>query len=166
VIIGLNAYRPFFRAHGIPCVVAGFEPADLLQAIRLLVGQIEAGRPGLENAYGRAVKADGNPKARELMNTVFEPADAVWRGIGEIPASGLRIREAYAAHDARRRLGIEAAPAAEPKGCACGAILTGAKTPPECPLYRTACTPAEPVGPCMVSSEGTCAAYYRYHREL
>jgi hydrogenase expression/formation protein HypD len=164
VIIGLEGYRPFFRAHRIPCVVAGFDPADLLQAVRRLIDQIESGRPGLENAYGRAVRDGGNPRARELMDTVFEPAAALWRGIGPIPASGLHIREAFGAHDARRRLGIEVLPAAEPRGCACGAVLTGARTPPECPLYRTVCTPTDPVGPCMVSSEGTCAAYYRYHR--
>ncbi len=164
VIIGLDAYRPFFAAHRTPCAVAGFEPADLLQAVRLLVEQIETGRPRLDNAYARAVREEGNPRARRLMEAVFEPTDAVWRGIGEIPGSGLGIREAFAVHDARRRLGIEVAPAPEPRGCACGEVLTGVRTPPECPLYGTACTPADPVGPCMVSSEGTCAAYYRYHR--
>jgi len=165
VIIGLAAYRPFFESHCTPCVVAGFEPADLLRAIQLLVGMIESGCPDLANAYGRAVRDDGNPKARQLMETVFEPAEAVWRGIGEIPASGLRIREAFCAHDASHRLIVRAEPAEEPRGCACGAVLTGVKTPPECPLYRRACTPDAPVGPCMVSGEGTCAAYYRYHRE-
>jgi hydrogenase expression/formation protein HypD len=165
VIIGLDAYRPFYTAHQVPCAVAGFEPVDLLRAINLLVGQIESGRPGLDNAYGRAVKQAGNPRARQLMDQIFEPADAAWRGIGNIPGSGLRIRDAFADHDARRRLAIDPAPAPEPTGCACGEVLTGAKTPPECPLYRTVCTPTDPVGPCMVSSEGTCAAYYRYHRD-
>lgn len=162
VIIGLDAYRPFFERHRIPCVVAGFEPADILQAVAMLVAQVEAGRPALENAYPRAVSAAGNIKARRVLAEVFEPADACWRGIGRIPASGLRIREAYAAFDAGRRFSLELPEANPPRGCACGEILTGKKTPPECALYRKVCTPIDPVGPCMVSSEGTCAAYYRY----
>ena len=162
VIIGLDAYRPFFERHRIPCVVAGFEPADILQAVGMLVAQVEAGRPALENAYPRAVSPAGNVKARHVMAEVFEPVDACWRGIGRIPESGLRIREAYAAFDAVRRFGLELPEAKPPKGCACGEILTGKKTPPECALYRKVCTPIDPVGPCMVSSEGTCAAYYKY----
>lgn len=165
VIIGLDAYRGFFERHRIPCVVAGFEPADILQAIALTIEQIEPGEPRLVNAYPRAVSEPGNRKAQEIMARVFEPADAGWRGIGLIPASGLRIREAYAAHDAGRRFALAAAAAEPPRGCACGEILTGKKTPPECALYKKVCTPLDPVGPCMVSSEGTCAAYYRYHYE-
>jgi hydrogenase expression/formation protein HypD len=163
VIIGLNAYRPFFDRHRISCVVAGFEPADILQAIASLIEQIESGKPRLVNAYPRAVTEPGNRKAQEILARVFEPADASWRGIGLIPSSGLRIRAAYAAHDAGQRFALKAAEARPPKGCACGEILMGKKTPPECPLYKKACTPMDPVGPCMVSSEGTCAAYYRYH---
>jgi hydrogenase expression/formation protein HypD len=163
VIIGLDAYRPFFEAHRVPCVVAGFKPVDLLEAIAMLTEQVEEGRPALENAYSRAVTAAGNPKARAVMNAVFEPADADWRGLGTIAGSGLAIREKYAAFDAVRAFGIKLRPAPEPKGCACGEILTGVKIPPQCALYKTACTPTSPVGPCMVSSEGTCAAYYRYH---
>ncbi|MFO7708471.1 MAG: hydrogenase formation protein HypD [Desulfobacterales bacterium] len=162
VIIGLDAYRPFFERHRIPCVVAGFEPADILQAVAMLVGQIEAGRPALENAYPRAVSPDGNAKARQVLANVFEPADACWRGIGLIPDSGLRIRAAYAGFDAQQRFGLRLPEAKTPKGCACGEILTGKKTPPECALFRKVCTPLDPVGPCMVSSEGTCAAYYKY----
>ncbi len=165
VIIGLDAYRPFFERHRIPCVVAGFEPADILQAIEMLVAQIEAGRPALENAYPRAVSPAGNAKARQVLEEVFEPSDACWRGIGRIPASGLSIRQAYAAYDAGRRFGLELPEAKPPKGCACGEILTGKKTPPECALYKKVCTPIDPVGPCMVSSEGTCAAYYKYSDE-
>ena len=163
VIIGMDAYRPFFDAHRVPCVVAGFEPADLLQSIAMLVDQVESGQPALENAYPRAVSPAGNPKAMAIMNEVFAGGDADWRGIGTIPASGLAIREKYAAYDAVRVFDIRLKPVPEPKGCACGEILTGVKIPPQCPLYKRVCNPMAPVGPCMVSSEGTCAAYYRYH---
>jgi hydrogenase expression/formation protein HypD len=163
VIIGVDAYREFHDRHRIPCVVAGFEPADLLQAIASLVEQIETGRPRLENAYPRAVTDAGNRTAQALLAEVFEPVDACWRGIGPIPLSGLRLRPAYREFDAAQRFGLEPGPARPPRGCACGEILTGKKTPPECALYKTVCTPTDPVGPCMVSSEGTCAAYYRYH---
>jgi hydrogenase expression/formation protein HypD len=165
VIIGLNAYRNFFERHRIPCVVAGFEPADILQAIASMVEQIESGKPRLENGYPRAVSETGNVKAQRMMAEVFEPAGACWRGIGRIPGSGLRIRDAFAVYDAGRRFALDLPEAKTPKGCACGEILTGKKTPPECALYKKVCTPMEPVGPCMVSSEGTCAAYYRYHYE-
>jgi hydrogenase expression/formation protein HypD len=163
VIIGLDAYRPFFERYPVPAVVAGFEPTDILQAVAMLVEMIEAGRPQLANAYPRAVSAQGNPTARALIEAVFTTADAVWRGLGDIAASGLALRDEFEAHDARRVFGVEIVPVPEPKGCACGEILTGIKTPPDCPLYRKVCTPTDPVGPCMVSSEGTCAAYYRYH---
>lgn len=163
VIIGLEAYRPFFDAHRVPCVVAGFEPADLLQGIAQLVDQVASNQPALENAYPRAVSADGNTKAMTVLNEVFQVADADWRGIGTIPASGLVIREKYAAFDAVKVFDIRLKPVPEHKGCACGEILTGVKIPPQCPLYKTVCSPVAPIGPCMVSSEGTCAAYYRYH---
>jgi hydrogenase expression/formation protein HypD len=165
VIIGLNAYRPFFERHHLPSVVSGFEPADILQAIAMLIEQIESGRPRLENAYPRAVTESGNVKAVKMLSEVFEPADACWRGIGLIPLSGLKIRDAYAEFDAAARFALELPEARVPQGCACGEILTGKKIPPECALYKKVCTPMEPVGPCMVSSEGTCAAYYRYHYE-
>lgn len=163
VMIGLDAYRPFFDAHRVPCVVAGFEPTDLLQAIAMLVDQVETGRPALENAYPRVVSPDGNPKAMAVLDEVFEMADADWRGLGTIPSSGLAIRESFAAYDAVKIFDIRLESAEEPKGCACGEVLTGLKIPPQCPLYRTTCNPVSPVGPCMVSSEGTCAAYYRFH---
>ena len=163
VILGLQAYRPFFDRYQVPCVVAGFEPADILEAVRRLVAQIESGRPQLDNAYRRAVGEEGNPKARAIMEQVFEPADAAFRGIGIIPGSGLRIRPAYAAYDAAVQIPIQVPPSKEPPGCDCGNILIGAKTPPECRLFRKVCTPENPIGPCMVSSEGTCAAYYRFH---
>lgn len=165
VIIGLDAYAPFFDRYRLPCAVGGFEPADILQAIRILIGQIESGSPALANAYPRAVTLDGNPKARKIMAQVFEPTDAHWRGIGAIPTSGLRLRSAFADLDATKRLNLKTFESKEPQGCACGEILTGVKTPPSCPLYKKTCTPMHPVGPCMVSTEGTCAAYYRYHED-
>ncbi len=165
VIIGLNAYRPFFDQYQIPCVVAGFEPIDILQAIFMLVQMLESGSPALDNAYPRAVTREGNTKAQQILDEIFEPADAGWRGIGVIPQSGLKIREKYAAHDAQKLFDVEVPDAKAPKGCACGEILIGTKTPPQCALYKKVCTPMEPVGPCMVSTEGTCAAYYRYHSD-
>jgi hydrogenase expression/formation protein HypD len=163
VIIGEKAYIPFFEQFKMPCVVAGFEPSDILQAIRMLVEQIENKTPGLENAYTRAVSFEGNEKAVRIMNDVFEPADVAWRGIGIIPESGLKIRDEFSNYDAGKKFEISYKDSKEPRGCACGEILTGIKTPVECPLYKKICTPVEPVGPCMVSSEGTCAAYYKYH---
>ncbi|RPJ18062.1 MAG: hydrogenase formation protein HypD [Desulfobacteraceae bacterium] len=163
VIIGTGAYLPFFNQCRVPCVVAGFEPSDILQALLMLVRQIENKAPGLENAYPRAVSFEGNKKAVGVMNQVFEPADVAWRGIGIIPRSGLKIRDEFSGYDAGKRFSITEKVSQEPKGCACGEILTGLKTPVECALYKKICTPVDPVGPCMVSSEGTCAAYYKYH---
>ncbi|MEJ2165358.1 MAG: hydrogenase formation protein HypD [Desulfobacterales bacterium] len=162
VIIGLNAYRPFFDRYRIPCVAAGFEPADVLQAVSMLVEMIETGKPGLDNAYPRAVTEQGNTKAQKIMYDVFEPADVCWRGIGMIPQSGLKIRAEYALHDAEKKFEIHVPESKIAPGCACGDILTGKKSPPDCRLYRKVCTPTDPVGPCMVSTEGTCAAYYKY----
>ena len=163
VIIGEKIYSPLSKKHAMPCAIAGFEPVDILQAISSLLEQIERDEPKVENCYPRAVAYDGNTRAQQVMETVFETVDATWRGLGEIPASGLGIREDFAAFDARKIFDLPVSDAEEPKGCACGEILTGMKIPPECPLYREVCKPTDPVGPCMVSSEGTCAAYYRYH---
>lgn len=165
VVIGLRAYDAFWQHYRIPCVVGGFEPVDILEALLELIRQIESGRPALVNAYPRAVADGGNPRAREVMARVFEPCDARWRGIGVIDGSGLSIREEFSGFDALQRFDLEIVPVAGPRGCACGDILSGVKTPPQCVLFRRACTPMAPVGPCMVSSEGTCAAYYRYHEE-
>jgi hydrogenase expression/formation protein HypD len=162
VIIGLKAYRAFFDRHSIPCVAAGFEPADILQAVSMLVEMIETGKPGLDNAYPRAVTEQGNTKAQKILQDIFEPTDACWRGIGMIPQSGLEIRAEYAVHDAEKQFELQVPEPKIPPGCACGDILTGKKIPPDCKLYREVCTPTDPVGPCMVSTEGTCAAYYRY----
>jgi len=163
VIIGENAYSRVVRTHRIPSVIAGFEPTDILQAILMLVRQAESGTGVLENAYSRVVTFEGNTKAMEILDEVFEAVDAPWRGIGVIPQSGLAIRKVYARFDAAKAFPLTLPESKEPKGCACGLVLTGAVTPPECPLFRKSCTPEDPVGPCMVSSEGTCAAYYRYH---
>lgn len=162
VIIGMQAYRPFFDTYAVPCAAAGFEPLDILRGLVMLARQIAAGRPALENAYPRAVTDVGNTKAQAVLDRVFAPADARWRGLGEIPGSGLTIRPEFAEFDAARRFDIAVVEIPPPKGCACGEILTGVKTPLECALFRKRCTPMDPVGPCMVSSEGTCAAYYRY----
>ena len=161
-VIGVKAYGPFFETHGIPVVIAGFEPADILRGILRLVEMRRDGAPALENAYARIVSQDGNPRAEAVMNRVFENGEAAWRGLGWIPGSGLAIRREFADYDAAARFDIHAPDAPPPKGCACGEILTGKLTPPQCPLYKNVCTPIDPVGPCMVSGEGSCAAYYKY----
>lgn len=162
-IIGLRPYVFICRDYALPCVVAGFEADDMLAAIEMLLKQLAEGRAQVENQYVRGVSADGNPAARAIMAEVFEPCDAEWRGLGMIPSSGLGIREAYRAHDAQVVLMPQpcAKPAKRP-ACLCGDVLRGAKLPTACTLFRTACTPETPVGACMVSSEGACAAYYRY----
>ncbi|MEA3414861.1 MAG: hydrogenase formation protein HypD [Thermodesulfobacteriota bacterium] len=163
VIIGLKAYLPFFEKYKIPCVITGFEPVDILQAILSLVKQIENDQPRLENSYKRAVTFDGNKKAEKIMYDVFETVDAAWRGIGVIHGSGLKIREEFSSFDAEKIFEFDVPESIIPKGCSCGEILQGIKTPPECALYKKFCTPINPVGPCMVSSEGACAAYYQYN---
>jgi hydrogenase expression/formation protein HypD len=160
-IIGSEAYRPFVL-RGLPCVVAGFEPLDILDGVAELLDQLVEGVPRLVNRYERVVKPEGNPRALALMDHYLEPVDASWRGIGVLPASGLGLREAFAAFDATRRHGVTITPGATPRGCRCGDVLKGKLKPPECPLFGRACTPLQPVGPCMVSSEGSCAAYFRY----
>lgn len=165
-IIGTAAYEAVARDHGLACVVSGFEPADVMASILMLVNQVEEDRPGVEIQYGRAVSAGGNPQARELMDQVFTPVDAPWRGLGVIPHSGLDPAGEFAAFDARRRFDLEVPPALDHPGCRCGDVLRGLIKPPQCRLFAAACTPTEPVGPCMVSMEGTCAAWYKYRREV
>jgi len=161
VILGTEAYRFLAEEHGIPCVISGFEPADILRAVYLLMRMKEDGKPGVANEYSRAVRPAGNPKARETMHRVFEDADAEWRGLGTIPGSGLRLREEFRTFDAGEWR-LEVPEPEERSGCRCGDVLCGKIRPPECPLFARACTPDEPFGPCMVSSEGTCASYYLY----
>ena len=164
LVAGTQAFQPLVDRYRIPCVVGGFEPVDLLRALARLVAQIEAGEALLENAYERAVNAGGNAKARAAMAAVFADVDAEWRGLGVIPESGLKIAAAHRALDAEASFDLSVPDVPEPRGCACGQVLKGIKLPTDCALYQKACTPLHPVGPCMVSSEGTCAAYFRYHR--
>ena len=161
-ILGSAVYDAVVERYGIGCVIAGFEPLDILQAILMLARQAAEGRPRVENPYSRVVTKEGNIKAQRIMSQVFEPRDDEWRGLGTIPSSGLRIRPEFADHDAALRLPVEIEPTREPAGCVCGSVLRGAVTPRECGLFGSACTPDHPVGACMVSAEGTCAAYFRY----
>jgi len=162
-IIGTEPYQDVVRRHGKPCVVSGFEPVDILQSIHMLICQLEDGRREVEIQYARGVHPQGNPRARALMDEVFEPTDSVWRGLGKIAGSGLKLRPAYAAHGAENHFALAVPPAREMPGCRCGEVLRGACTPLDCPLFRQFCTPTNPYGPCMVSTEGTCAAYFKYH---
>jgi hydrogenase expression/formation protein HypD len=166
VIIGAKAYEPLVGSYRIPCAIAGFEPLDILQSIFSLTAQIEGRTARIDNCYRRAVSYEGNQKAQDAMDAVFVKADACWRGLGVIPMSGLRIKDEFSSFDAEKVFRLVPPHSREPAGCACGEILTGRKTPPECPLYAGVCTPTDPVGPCMVSSEGTCAAYFRYSSQL
>ena len=161
-IIGSDAWRFLTGDYRMGCAVAGFEPLDLLRAILALVTMIEHGRPCVNNAYARSVRPEGNVPAQQSIARVFEITAAEWRGFGTIPASGLGVAGAYARFDAARVFPIEVAPSREPPGCRCGDVLRGELLPPECPLFAGACTPQSPIGPCMVSAEGACAAYYRY----
>ncbi|MBE7415338.1 MAG: hydrogenase formation protein HypD [Deltaproteobacteria bacterium] len=163
-IIGAGAYGFLATEYGSPCVVAGFEPIDAIMGIYMLVKQLEEGRKDIEIEYDRVVTWDGNLKAQEVMRKVFEPADSLWRGIGNIPGSGLRIRDEFSDMDAEKRFSIPPGEDAEPRGCKCGSVLKGLITPDACPLFAKACTPEFPIGPCMVSSEGTCAAFFKYRR--
>lgn len=162
VVIGSQPYEFIPRDYGVACVISGFEPLDILLCVDKLVEQIEKGEPRVEIAYARGVKPEGNTRARQLMEQVFEIGEANWRGIGVVPQSGLKIRGNYERFDADRAFSVNLKPPKEPKGCRCGDVIRGAATPPECQLFRKVCTPESPVGPCMVSSEGACAAYYLY----
>lgn len=163
VVIGTKPYEAVASQYGTPCVVVGFEPLDILQGIYMLVSQIEAGESRVEIQYARAVTAEGNQNALNAMFRVFEPCDSPWRGLGFIPRSGLAFREEYRDFDAEAVFDLAVPDSPEPPECRCGDILRGVITPVACKLFRKLCTPENPVGPCMVSSEGTCAAYYRYY---
>ncbi len=163
-ITGSAMYEPLLEQYGVSCVISGFEPVDMLQSLLMLVTQQEEGQPAVEIQYTRAVKPEGNVKAMTLMNQVFQPRDDWWRGLGVLSESGLGIREEYRRHDAEAMIEVEVEETRETPGCICGEILKGVKTPKDCTLFASACTPSEPVGTCMVSSEGACAAYYRYNR--
>lgn len=162
-IIGAEPYRFLAKKYGIPGVITGFEPVDVLQGIAMIMRQLHEGRAEIEIAYARGVMPEGNPVALAAIDEVFETCTATWRGLGDIPGSGYRIRDEFAEFDAMRRFEPDVEPTVEHKGCRCGDVLRGVMAPNECPLFRTACSPENPVGPCMVSSEGSCAAYYRYY---
>jgi hydrogenase expression/formation protein HypD len=163
-VMGLDAYRPLAARHRVPIVATGFEPLDLLQGIHMCVRQLEEGRAEVENQYARSVRAAGNAAARAMVEEVFEIVPQTWRGIGEIADSGLRLRAAYAAHDARRRFDVGDIRGREAADCHSGEVLQGLLVPTACPAFGTRCTPETPLGATMVSSEGACAAYWRYRR--
>lgn len=164
-ILGLEPYAFLAETFATPSVVAGFEPVDILSALCILAEQRRKGQAEVINAYPRAVNFQGNPKARDVLAEVFTTSDALWRGLGLIPRSGLTISPAFAQWDALQTMDISI-PTVQPlRGCKCGDVLKGKIAPPQCPLFNTTCTPANPVGPCMVSTEGSCAAYAKYHWE-
>lgn len=161
-ITGSSIYDELALGFGLGVVVSGFEPVDMMQAILMLAVQIESAAPKVEVQYHRVVNTDGNMKARDILNKVFELRDDQWRGLGLIPKSGMKIREEFSAFDAEEHFSVEVPESTEPKGCICGQILRGLKTPVDCGLFEKKCTPSDPVGACMVSGEGTCSTYYKY----
>jgi hydrogenase expression/formation protein HypD len=164
-VMGYKEYEPIAAAHHIPIVVTGFEPIDILKGIDAAVAALEEGRYGVENEYRRAVTRDGNRVAQDLMEKVFEVSDRVWRGIGTIPRSGYRLRPEFSLFDAERRFDVGSISASEYEPCIASRVLRGLATPVECPAFGGECTPERPRGAPMVSSEGACAAYYRYGRK-
>lgn len=162
-VIGSRPYEYFAQEYQRPVVISGFEPLDVLQAVYMLVRQLNEGRAEVENEFTRGVTRDGNVKAQRIVAEVFElRREFEWRGLGTVPYSGLRIKQCYAAFDAERRFALRGHPVPENRACECGAILRGVKKPTDCRIFGTVCTPRNPIGSCMVSSEGACAAYYRY----
>ncbi len=161
-ITGVQPFQFIAEQYHKPAAVGGFEPADLLVALCSMASMLADGAPAITNMYPRAVAETGNPRARELMRQVFEPGPALWRGLGEIAGSGLSVRNEFAAYDAMKKFQLTLPKIAPVTACRCGSVLTGAIEPPQCPLFAKKCTPATPVGPCMVSSEGSCAAYFKY----
>jgi hydrogenase expression/formation protein HypD len=162
-IIGTVPYDFIAQERGINAVVAGFSASDILEAVLVLLKAVSAGGEAeIANQYGRAVKREGNLKAQEMLDKTFVPCDSVWRGIGTIPGSGLALRQEFAHLDATCAFELNVPEAPEPKGCSCGEVLRGIKIPTECRLFARRCTPENPVGACMVSTEGSCAAYYKY----
>jgi hydrogenase expression/formation protein HypD len=164
-VMGYWEYEPIAERYQVPIVVTGFEPLDILQGLHMALKALEEGRRGVENQYARSVRREGNVQAQQLIRQVFEVTDRAWRGIGVLPQSGLRLREEYADFDAERRFDVAEMVVEEAPECIAGLILQGRRKPPECPAFGTRCTPERPLGAPMVSSEGACAAYYRYGRE-
>lgn len=163
-VMGWELYRPIVEKYRLPCVVAGFEEYSMTRALAILAEQVRDKKAELVNAYPEVVNPAGNVRAQELMMEVFEVGDVRWRALGMIPKSGLLIRSEYAAFDAAVRFGLGAAEDCEPAGCICGKVITGMATPRDCGLFGKTCTPVHPIGPCMVSSEGTCQAWFKYKR--
>lgn len=163
-VMGTEEYVPIAKRHNVPIVVTGFEPLDILEGIYLCVKQLEEGRAELENQYTRSVRREGNAKAREILGEVFRVVHRKWRGLGEIPRSGLGLNETYENFDAEKRFGTVREKEEEETECISGQILLGIKKPADCPAFRERCTPEKPLGPTMVSGEGACAAYYRYRK--
>jgi hydrogenase expression/formation protein HypD len=163
-VMGFHQYDDLSQEFRVPIVIGGFEPLDLLEAIAMLVAQLEEGRAEIENQYSRSVNYDGNLTAQRILREVFEVSDRKWRGIGPIEDSGYRLRDEYAAYDAERVFGLEDLKAEEPKECISALVLQGLKKPVDCPAFGTRCTPMRPLGAPMVSTEGACAAYYQYRR--
>ncbi|HBU69350.1 MAG TPA: hydrogenase formation protein HypD [Elusimicrobia bacterium] len=161
-IIGAKPYAFVAKKYGVPGVIGGFEPKDILDSVAMLVEMIKSGKPSIKIQYARSVTENGNKAAQGIMKKVFRESDANWRAIGPIPGTGYGFSKSFAAFDASRKFKVKTPPAREPKGCACGEILLGLKTPAQCVLFGKACSPAHAVGPCMVSSEGACAAAYKY----
>ncbi len=164
-VIGAKAYEALAARHHMPCVVTGFEPLDILHGLWMLTQQRFSGTARVEIQYRRGVTWEGNVAAQRLMAQVFRPADAVWRGLGRIPLSGLAFRDEWARFDATQKFQVPNLDTREDPGCRCGDVLRGILSPPQCPLFRKVCTPQNPKGPCMVSSEGTCGAYFKYAYE-
>src|SRR5271167_4189891 len=163
-VMGYSEYEKLVEEFRVPIVVGGFEPLDLLEAVLMLVEQLETGQARLENQYARSVARAGNVQAQTVMKTVFEVCERKWRGIGPIGASGFRLRPEFAMYDAERVFGMEEGGAEEPRECISASVLLGQKKPPDCTAFGTRCTPENPLGAPMVSAEGACAAYYRYRR--
>ncbi|MBO3842325.1 MAG: hydrogenase formation protein HypD [Candidatus Brockarchaeota archaeon] len=159
-IIGVKPYVKLVEKYGVPAVVTGFEPVDIVESVRMILQQLVEKRSMVENEYTRTVRYEGNVKAVRLMHEVFKPVDSEWRGLGVIGGSGLALREEFKFFDAVKEYGLKPVETVKPKGCLCGEVVRGSRKPVECSLYKRVCRPDNPVGPCMVSSEGTCAAYY------
>ena len=164
-IIGIEPYRFIASRFGKPAVITGFEPMDILGSLLFLAHCQREGRVEVKNCYRRAVADEGNKHARDIMYQVFRPSDALWRGIGSIPASGLELADAFEAFDAKKQFDLHIEECPPLPGCKCGEVLRGRLRPDQCPLFKVVCTPSHPVGPCMVSTEGSCAAYYKYQVE-
>ena len=163
-IIGSKPYLFIARDYHIPCVISGFEPLDILESIGMIAKQVKEGRSKVEIQYKRVVREEGNPTAVKSIYEVFEKSDSTWRGLGNIPESGLKLKEKFLKFDAKSNFPVKEINSREPPGCECGNVLKGIKKPTECKLFLKVCRPENPVGPCMVSSEGSCAAYYKYEK--